>query len=77
MLAICRGHQVLNVALGGTLHQHLPDVIGKRAASGHYHNHNAIDVVATSKLAEAMGTMSRGGTASITRRSIDSVPGWW
>jgi putative glutamine amidotransferase len=25
MLAICRGHQVLNVALGGTLRQHLPD----------------------------------------------------
>jgi hypothetical protein len=28
ILAICRGHQLLNVALGGTLHQHLPDVIG-------------------------------------------------
>jgi putative glutamine amidotransferase len=28
LLAICRGHQILNVALGGTLHQHLPDVVG-------------------------------------------------
>jgi len=27
-LAICRGAQVLNVVLGGTLHQHLPDLIG-------------------------------------------------
>lgn len=26
VLAICRGMQLLNVALGGTLHQHVPDV---------------------------------------------------
>ena len=28
LLAICRGHQILNVALGGTLQQHVPDVVG-------------------------------------------------
>jgi len=32
LLCICRGEQLLNVTLGGSLHQHLPDVIG----SGHY-----------------------------------------
>jgi putative glutamine amidotransferase len=28
VLAVCRGSQVLNVALGGTLVQHLPEVVG-------------------------------------------------
>ena len=28
LLAICRGLQILNVALGGSLHQHLPEVAG-------------------------------------------------
>lgn len=32
LLCICRGEQLLNVTLGGTLHQHLPDVVG----NGHY-----------------------------------------
>lgn len=27
-LGICRGAQVLNITLGGTLHQHLPDLVG-------------------------------------------------
>jgi putative glutamine amidotransferase len=30
ILGICRGMQALNVARGGTLHQHLPDVVGDR-----------------------------------------------
>lgn len=31
-LAICRGLQIVNVALGGTLHAHLPDVVGETVA---------------------------------------------
>ena len=32
ILGICRGAQVLNVALGGDLHTHLPDVVGDEVA---------------------------------------------
>lgn len=28
VLAVCRGAQLLNIALGGTLHQHLPETLG-------------------------------------------------
>jgi putative glutamine amidotransferase len=33
LLAICRGLQVLNVARGGTLHQHLPDLVNHEGHS--------------------------------------------
>src|ERR1700724_2299260 len=34
LLAICRGMQVLNVCRGGTLHQHLPDLVGHSRHDG-------------------------------------------
>lgn len=32
ILAICRGMQVVNVVLGGTLHRHLPEAFGEKVA---------------------------------------------
>jgi len=58
VLAICRGMQVLNVAFGGTLHQHLPDVQGLDL-HGHPTRHSSVlhdvKVEAGTRLAEACG----------------------
>ena len=50
LLAICRGHQVLNVALGGTLFQHLDNYEEHRDVM------HGINVVSGSRIAGAMGT---------------------
>jgi putative glutamine amidotransferase len=34
LLGICRGAQMLNVACGGTLHQHVPDLVGHAGHTG-------------------------------------------
>lgn len=56
-LGICRGMQLLNVARGGSLVQHLPDVIGSNRynlGEGNF-NDNAVSVDAGSKLSELIG----------------------
>jgi putative glutamine amidotransferase len=60
ILAICRGLQVLNVAAGGTLLQHVPDAVGETIAHSIDEPKNAIAhpvrVAAASALASALGT---------------------
>jgi putative glutamine amidotransferase len=57
VLAICRGSQVLNVARGGDIEQHLPDNVGDekhRAVPGVFGEHG-IDVVPGTQLAGILG----------------------
>lgn len=56
-LAICRGMQVLNVARGGNLIQHLPDVVGHEGHSPTpgTHSSHRVRVRAGSRLAAALG----------------------
>ena len=62
VLGICRGAQVLNVAFGGTLHQHLPDVLGHnghRAGNGVF-TRVPVRTVAGTRLAALLGECAEG-----------------
>jgi putative glutamine amidotransferase len=57
LLGICRGLQVINVALGGTLHQHLPDMVGSDCHSPEqsaYGSHK-VSVAPATQLAAILG----------------------
>jgi putative glutamine amidotransferase len=67
-LAICRGLQIVNVARGGTLHGHLPDVVGEAVphrASQLEATAHPVRIAAASALAAALGA-----------EHLDSVPSW-
>jgi putative glutamine amidotransferase len=58
VLGVCRGMQLLVVAYGGRLHQHLPDVVGHeghRPAPGAYGSHG-VRFAPGSRIARIMGT---------------------
>lgn len=62
ILAICRGAQVVNIARGGTLHQHIPDVYGeglqhRQTELGHHTSHT-VTVEQDSLLARTLGTLN-------------------
>jgi putative glutamine amidotransferase len=59
LLGICRGCQTLNVARGGTLHQHLPDVtdgsVPHRQSDPGWTTTHHVDVAPSSRLAHVLG----------------------
>jgi len=57
VLAVCRGSQVLNVALGGDLVQHLPEIVGDekhKHTPGEFADHD-VDLVTGTRVQEILG----------------------
>ena len=57
VLAVCRGSQILNVALGGDLVQHLPDVVGDdkhKHTPGAFSDHD-VDLVPGTRVRQILG----------------------
>jgi putative glutamine amidotransferase len=63
MLAICRGMQVLNVALGGTLQQHI-------GSDDHWLTHHPVQVAAGSRLAKAIGGEVASSCHSVHHQAV-------
>src|SRR4051812_23177826 len=88
VLGVCRGMQLLTVAAGGRLHQHLPDVLGHekhRPAPSVYGEHEA-RFDPGSRIEALMGDdvvihcyhhqgIADPGTLTVTGRADDGMPG--
>ncbi|WP_243076224.1 gamma-glutamyl-gamma-aminobutyrate hydrolase family protein [Microbacterium sp. SS28] len=57
VLAICRGLQLVNIARGGTLHQHLPEALGteRYRVGGGVFASNTVEVAPDTRLAGMLG----------------------
>ncbi len=80
VLAICRGLQVLNIAFGGTLHQHIPDLDGVSAhgrpgeRSGELHH--TVTVAEGSRLASVLSTTKPTCSCHHHQSAADIAPGF-
>ncbi len=78
LLGVCRGMQVLNVAAGGTLHQHLPDLLSgsedhrKIPGTLGVENAHAVRIEPGSLAAQAVGG-DRTTTRSHHHQAVDEV----
>jgi putative glutamine amidotransferase len=75
VLGICRGLQVINVARGGTLHQHLPDLVGHTGhgpTPGAYGSH-PVRVTPGSGLAGVLGRTEVDGVPTHHHQAIDRL----
>jgi putative glutamine amidotransferase len=74
LLGICRGMQILNVALGGTLSQHLPDLVGHerhRLVPGSFGDHEV--ALVPGSLAAAAAGAERLAVKSHHHQGIDRL----
>jgi putative glutamine amidotransferase len=75
LLGVCRGMQILNVACGGTLDQHLPDRLGHerhRPVPGIWAEHN-VRIEPDSLVARAVGA-DRLTVKSHHHQGVDAIP---
>ena len=76
ILGICRGAQALNVARGGTLHQHLPAVtdhsIGHRQTAPGWQETHAVRVDPQSRLHAVLGS-AEPGVNSFHHQAVDRL----
>ena len=81
LFAVCRGHQELNVALGGTLHQHVQELPGKRDHrvnndldySGQYDIAHSVSIRPDGPLAALAGGAREATVNSLHSQAIDTL----
>ncbi|WP_104119007.1 gamma-glutamyl-gamma-aminobutyrate hydrolase family protein [Arthrobacter sp. B1805] len=75
LLGICRGEQMLNVALGGTLHQHLPDLGGNGVyqLGNHRFNRVPVELRPASQVAQVMGATRLDAVPVSHHQAVDEL----